>query len=57
MRSPRTEMKSNPHSLQLEKARTQQRRPNTAKKKKKVQKNEGHIAISQTVLEGSFTSQ
>ena len=33
MRSPRTAMKSSPRSPQLEKARTQQRRPNTAKKK------------------------
>ena len=37
MRSPRTRMKSRPRSLQLEKARAQQRRPNAAKiiKKKK----------------------
>uniref|UniRef100_A0A8C0HUH2 Uncharacterized protein n=1 Tax=Balaenoptera musculus TaxID=9771 RepID=A0A8C0HUH2_BALMU len=33
MRSPRTTTKSGPCSLQLEKARTQQRRPNTAKNK------------------------
>ena len=31
MRSPRTAMKSSLHSLQLEKARVQQQRPNTAK--------------------------
>ena len=33
MRSPRTKLKSSPRSPQLEKARTQQRRPNTAKNK------------------------
>ena len=33
MRSPHTAMKSSPHSPQLEKARAQQRRPNTAKNK------------------------
>ena len=33
MRSPRTATKSSPHSLQLEKARAQQQRPNAAKKK------------------------
>ena len=33
MRSPRTAMKSSPHSLQLEKARAQQQRPNVAKNK------------------------
>ena len=42
MRSPRTATKSGPSSPQLEKARTQQQRPNTAKnkliKKKKKQK-------------------
>ena len=32
MRSPRTTAKSSPCSLQLEKARVQQQRPNTAKK-------------------------
>ena len=31
MKSPRTTMKSSPRSLQLEKACTQQRRPNAAK--------------------------
>ena len=38
MRSPRTAMKSSPCSLQLEKAFTQQRRPNADKnlKKKKI---------------------
>ena len=36
MRSPRTAAKSSPHSLQLEKARAKQRRPNSAKKKKKT---------------------
>ena len=35
MRSLRTATKSSPHSLQLEKARTQQKRPNADKKKKK----------------------
>ena len=35
MRSPRTATNSSPRSPQLEKARVQQRRPNTAKKKKK----------------------
>ena len=35
MRSPRTATKSSPHSLQLEKARIQQRRPNPAKNKNK----------------------
>ena len=34
MKSPRTSTKSSPRSLQLEKARTQQRRPNAAKNKK-----------------------
>ena len=34
MRSPRTAMKSSPHSPQTEKAHTQQRRPNAAKNKK-----------------------
>ena len=33
MRSPHTATKSGPHSPQLEKARMQQRRPNTAKNK------------------------
>ena len=33
MRSPRTKMKTSPHSPQLEKAHAQQRRPNTAKNK------------------------
>ena len=33
MRSPRNATKSSPRSLQLEKACTQQRRPNAAKKK------------------------
>ena len=35
MRGPRTAMKSGPRSPQLEKARVQQRRPNTAKNKNK----------------------
>ena len=35
MRSPRTATKSSPCSLQLEKARAQQRRPNAAKIKKR----------------------
>ena len=35
MRSPRTTMKSSPHLPQLEKAHTQQQRPNAAKLKKK----------------------
>ena len=35
MRNPRTATKSSPHSLQLEKARAQQQRPNAAKNKKK----------------------
>ena len=35
MRSPRTATKSSPRSLQLEKARAQQQRPNTAKNKNK----------------------
>ena len=35
MRGSCTAMKSGPHSPQLEKALTQKRRPNTAKKKKK----------------------
>ena len=43
MRSPCTAGKSSPFSLQLEKARVQQRRPNTAQnkliKKKQKQKN------------------
>ena len=38
MRSPRTATKSSPHSPQLEKAHTQQQRPNTARKKKKEKK-------------------
>ena len=33
VRGPRTAMKSGPHSLQLEKALAQKRRPNTAKNK------------------------
>ena len=33
VRGPRTAMKSGPHSLQLEKALTQKRRPDTAKNK------------------------
>ena len=33
MRSPRTETRSSPRSLQLEKARAQQQRPNAAKNK------------------------
>ena len=36
MRSPRTATKGSPHLLQLEKARTQQRSPNTAKKQNKT---------------------
>ena len=36
MRSPCTAMKSSPRSPQLEKACTQQRRPNAAKKKKPI---------------------
>ena len=35
MRSPHTATKSSPRSLQLEKARTQQQRPNAAKNKLK----------------------
>ena len=35
MRSLRTTTKNSPHSLQLEKARVQQRRPNAAKNKTK----------------------
>ena len=38
MRSPRTATKSSPRLPQLEKARTQQRRPNTAKRKEKKKK-------------------
>ena len=34
MRGPHTAMKSSPRLLQLEKARTQQRRPNAAKEKR-----------------------
>ena len=34
VRGPRTAMKSSPHSLQLEKALAQKRRPNTAKNNK-----------------------
>ena len=41
-RSPRTATKSRPRSPQLEKARAQQRRPNTAKKKKK----DSHLVFS-----------
>ena len=36
MRGPCTATKSSPRSLQLEKARAQQRRPNAAKKKKVI---------------------
>ena len=36
MRSPCTATKSSLYSLQLEKARVQQRRPNAAKKKKNI---------------------
>ena len=36
VRGPRTAMKSGPHLPQLEKALAQKRRPNTAKKKKKM---------------------
>ena len=36
MRSPHTTMKRSPHSPHLEKAHMQQRRPNAAKKKKKM---------------------
>ena len=49
MRSPRTTTKSSPGSPQLEKARVQQRRPNTAKNKtkqiylKKKKKNLGFL--------------
>ena len=35
MRNPRTAMESSPRSPQLEQVRAQQRRPNSAKKKKK----------------------
>ena len=45
MRSPRTAMKSSPCSPQLEKARTQQRRPNAAKKKKKKKDVGGEFAF------------
>ena len=38
MRSPRTATKSSPRSPQLEKACTQQRRPNAAKNKNKINK-------------------
>ena len=38
MRSPRTATKSSPRLTQLEKARAQLQRPNTAKKKKKERK-------------------
>ena len=38
MRSPRTATKSSPCSPQLEKARTQQQRPNAAIKKQQQQK-------------------
>ena len=40
VRGPRTAMKSGPHSLQLEKALAQKRRPNTAKNKLKKKKKE-----------------
>ena len=36
MGSPRTQMKSSPHSPQLEKAHVQQWRPNAAKNKNKL---------------------
>ena len=36
VRGPRTAMKSGPHSLQLEKALAQKRRPNTAKINKQI---------------------
>ena len=39
MRSPHTAMKSSPRSPQLEKARAQQQRPNTAKNKLKKERN------------------
>ena len=38
MISPRTATKSSPRSPQLEKARAQQRRPNTAENKNKLKK-------------------
>ena len=48
MRSPRTPTKSSPHSPQLEKACTQQRRPNAAKKlinfKKRKKKKKVNVA-------------
>ena len=41
MRSPCTTTKSSPHSLQLEKASMQQRRPNAAKNKERKKEEEG----------------
>ena len=53
MRSPRTATKSNPGSPQLEKARVQQQRPNTAKNKiNKIKKKKKKMWISQILRAG-----
>ena len=63
MRSPCTTTKSSPRSLPLEEARAQQRRPNSAKEKKRkkekkrIPKQEGplpagYVLVSQTALLG-----
>ena len=48
-RSHSTTTRSSPHSPQLEKALAQQRRPNAAKKKKKLKKNTGWFEYSTTI--------
>ena len=49
MRSPRTATKSSPCSLQLEKARVQQRRPNAAKNKiNKLENNNNKVLLYST---------
>ena len=48
MRSPHIAMKSSPLSSQLEKARTQQRRPNTAKNKGIKKKKKKSLAFLNT---------
>ena len=55
MRSPRTAVKSSPRSLQLEKARAQQQRPNAAKNKinKFIKKKKSKWILGYVKLQGA----
>ena len=51
MRSPRTATKGSPRLPQLEKARVQQRRPNTAKNKKTKKKKKQTLGLAPDLLD------